>query len=62
MFNNHGFVSIISLFVMAIILVSSVFLIYVSKLEYIILNSGRNGMQANYLAESKIYSVLNKTS
>ena len=56
---NQGFISIISLLVMAIILISSLFLIYTSKLEYLILNSSRNNIQAYYAAESKIYMVLN---
>lgn len=60
MLNNQGYISIISLLVMSIILISAIFLIYTSKLEYIILNSSKNSIQASYLAESKIYMVLNK--
>lgn len=60
MSNNQGFISIISLLAMAIILISALFLIYTSNLEYLILNSSKNSIQASYLAESKIYMILNK--
>ncbi len=58
--NNQGFIYIISLLVMTIILISAVFLTYTWNLEYSILNSGKNAIQASYLAESKIYLALNK--
>lgn len=56
--NNKGFISIISLLVMWIIIISSLFLIHVSNLDYLILNSSKNSMQSYYLGESKILKVL----
>ncbi|HSH36403.1 hypothetical protein [Schnuerera sp.] len=60
MVEDKGFISIIALFTMSIILISSLFLIYTSNLEYLIVNSSQNNIQAYYLAESKIHIVLNK--
>jgi hypothetical protein len=60
MLNNQGFISIIVLLVMTIIIISAAVLAYTWNLEYLILNSSKNAIQASYLAESKIYMVLNK--
>lgn len=55
---NKAFISITALLIMGIILISSVFLLYISKLEYLILNSNKNSIQSYYLGEGKIYKVL----
>ena len=55
---NKAFISITALLIMGIILTSSVFLLYISKLEYLILNSNKNSIQSYYLGEGKIYKVL----
>lgn len=55
---NEGFVSIFSLIVMGIILISSLFLLNISKLEYLITNSNRDSIQSYYGAESKVYLIL----
>lgn len=55
---NRGFVSIFSLIIMGIILCSSLFLLNISKLEYLITNSNKNNIQSYYGAESKIYLTL----
>lgn len=60
MFKNQGFVSVISLLTMGIILISALSLAYMSNLEYLILNSSKNNIQAYYAAESKIHMILNK--
>ena len=60
MLKNQGFISVISLLIMSIILISALSLSYISNLEYLILNSSKNNIQAFYAAESKIYMVLNK--
>lgn len=58
MYRNQGFVTIISLLVMGIILIFSLFLIYISNMEYLILNSSESSTQAYYAAESKLYMIL----
>ncbi|NLJ78035.1 MAG: hypothetical protein GX329_01600 [Tissierellia bacterium] len=56
---NRGFVVINSLLVMSIILIFSSFLFYMANMEYLILGSSQDSVQVYYLAESKIYTVLN---
>ena len=41
MLKNQGFISVISLLIMSIILISALSLSYISKLEYLILNSSK---------------------
>ncbi|CCQ95986.1 hypothetical protein CULT_340031 [[Clostridium] ultunense Esp] len=60
MINDKGFITIVALFTMAIILISALFLIYTSNMEYLIVISSQNNIQAYYLAESKIHMVLGK--
>lgn len=60
MLKNQGFISVISLLIMSIILIFALSLSYISKLEYLILNSSKDNIQAYYAAEGKIYMVLNK--
>ena len=55
---NKAFISITALLVMAIILTSSLFLLYISKMEYLILNIKNNSIQSYYLGEGKIYKIL----
>lgn len=57
--NNNGFITILSLLVMAILLISAMFLAYTYTLEYQISNANRNNTQSFYSAESKIYLTLN---
>lgn len=57
---DKGFITILSLLVMAIILISSMFLNYSSNIEYMIINSSKNNIQALYLAEGKILMAINK--
>lgn len=58
--NDKGFITIIALLTMAIILISALFLIYTSNMEYLIVISSQNNIQAYYLGESKIHMVLGK--
>lgn len=58
MHKKEGFITIISLLVMSIVLIFSLFLIYISNMEYLILNSSKNNIQAYYSAESKIHMIL----
>jgi len=57
---NKAFISITALLVMAIILTSSLFLLYISKMEYLILNIKNNSIQSYYLGEGKIYKILHQ--
>ena len=56
--NKKGFISIMALLIMGIILISSSFLVYTSKMEYLIINSNKNNLQSYYLSEGKIYKLL----
>lgn len=56
---DKGFITILSLLVMGIILISSMFLNYSSNIEYMIVNSSKNNTQALYLVEGKILTVIN---
>lgn len=58
MHKNQGFITIMSLLAMGIMLTFSLFLIYMSNMEYIIISSSKDNIQAYYSAESKIYMVL----
>lgn len=49
-----------SLTIMVIIIFNVLYLMYVSNLEYLIINSEINSIQSSYLSEGKIYLVLNK--
>lgn len=59
MIQNRGFITIMSLIIMAIILIFFLYLIYTFSLEYMITNSIINSIQSGYFSESKIYLVLN---
>ena len=60
MVNDKGYITIIALFIMTIIFISALFLIYTSSMEYLIVNSSHKNIQAFYLAEGKIHTVLKK--
>lgn len=60
MVNDKGYITIIALFIMTIILISALFLIYTSSMEYLIVNSSHKNIQTFYLAEGKIHMVLKK--
>ncbi len=60
MLNDKGFLSLIAIFVTSIVLVIAVFIIYLSHMNNLIINSSINGKQAFYLAESKIQLCLNE--
>lgn len=56
---NKGFITVFSLLAMMIILIFSMFLNYISKMEYMIMNSSQNNVQAFYLLEGKILMAIN---
>lgn len=58
--DNKGFITIMSLIIMTIILISTLYLMYTYSLEYMIINSTINSIQSSYLSESKLYLVLNE--
>lgn len=58
MLGNQGFISVFSLILMSIILIFSLFLVNLSKLEYLIANANKDNVQAYYSAESKIHLIL----
>lgn len=55
---RNGFISVIALFIMAFILTSSLFLLYLTKLQTSIFTSSYNKLQSQYISEAKIYKVL----
>ena len=58
--NENGSTTIFAILVMTIILISALFLIYTSNIEYLIVNYSHNNIQAYYMAEGKIYTTLKK--
>lgn len=59
MSENKGYITIISLFVMAILMFMGIFLLYLSYLERMIVNSAIQADQCFYSGEGKIYLCLN---
>lgn len=55
---NRGSISIISLLVMSMMFISALFLVYLSNMEYFIVNSSLDSIQAYYLSEGKIDMLL----
>ncbi|WP_313756437.1 hypothetical protein [Tissierella sp.] len=55
-----GFISVVCLIVMAVLMVMVLYLEYITGLEHLILNSTINNIQSYYLAEGKIYMILNE--
>ncbi|WP_353095898.1 hypothetical protein [Tissierella praeacuta] len=55
-----GFISIICLIVMSVMMVMILYLESTTGLQHLILNSTSNNIQSYYLAEGKIYMVLNE--
>lgn len=59
MYRDKGSIIVFFLLFTAIIFVLSMFLVYISKMEYMIMNSSQNNVQAFYLAEGKILTAIN---
>lgn len=57
---NKGFITIMSLTIMSVILISTLYLMYTYTLEYMIINSTINSIQSCYFSEGKLYLVLNE--
>lgn len=58
--NNRGFIIIISLTIFALILFFILYLMHVSSLERMIINSTISSIQSSYVVEGKINIILNK--
>lgn len=52
---RKAYISIIALLIMSVLVIMTLYLGYITKLEYLILNSSNNNTQSYYQSEGKIY-------
>lgn len=57
---SDGFITIMVLAIMSIIMVSSLYLMHMYTLEFMIVTSTVNSIQSYYFSEGKVYTILNK--